>query len=77
MADGRTVTEADLGLSELAERQTPTPTLQEVRKEAERKLVSDVLATTQGNISKTAKILGVSRPTLYMMMRNLGLRAEE
>jgi two-component system NtrC family response regulator len=77
MADGRTVTAADLGLGDVAERQTPTPTLQEVRKEAERKLLSDVLATTQGNISKTAKILGVSRPTLYMMMRNLGLRAEE
>ncbi len=77
MADGRTITAADLGLSDVAERQTPTPTLQEVRKEAERKLVNDVLATTQGNISKTAKILGVSRPTLYMMMRNLGLRAEE
>jgi two-component system NtrC family response regulator len=77
MADGRTVTAADLGLSEVADRQAPTPTLQEVRKEAERKLVNDVLATTQGNISKTAKILGVSRPTLYMMMRNLGLRAEE
>jgi two-component system NtrC family response regulator len=77
MADGRTVTAADLGLSEVADRQTPIPTLQEVRKEAERKLVSGVLATTQGNISKTAKILGVSRPTLYMMMRNLGLRAEE
>ena len=77
MADGRTITAADLGLSEVAERQIPSPTLQEVRKEAERKLVNDVLATTQGNISKTAKILGVSRPTLYMMMRNLGLRAEE
>ena len=77
MADGRTVTAADLGLSEVVERQAPTPTLQEVRKEAERKLVSDVLASTQGNISKTAKMLGVSRPTLYMMMRNLGLRAEE
>jgi two-component system, NtrC family, response regulator len=77
MADGRTVTAADLGLAGVARQAAPMPTLQEVRQEAERKLVSDVLAATQGNISKTARILGVSRPTLYMMMRNLGLRAEE
>jgi len=77
MAEGRTITAGDLGLADLAQQPASMPTLQEVRQEAERKLVSDVLATTQGNISKTAKILGVSRPTLYMMMRNLGLRAEE
>jgi len=33
------------------------------------------VARTNGNIAKTAELLGVSRPTLYDLMHRLGLKA--
>ena len=43
------------------------PTLDEL----ERRYVARVLASTKGNISKAAKILGVDRKTLYRMREAL------
>jgi two-component system NtrC family response regulator len=40
-------------------------TLKEVREELEREVIARALRENGGNISKTAKMLGVSRPTLY------------
>ena len=39
--------------------------------ELERRYVARVLASTKGNISKAAKILGVDRKTLYRMRESL------
>ena len=75
MAEGKVISAQDLQLDQSAD-DAKLPTLREVRENAERRLVMDVLAATQGNVSKTAKLLGVSRPTLYDLMKNLGLRAE-
>jgi len=52
-----------------------TMTLRQAREKVEKELISKVLAQTQENISQSAKILGVSRPTLYELMKNLGLKA--
>lgn len=75
MAEGKVITPEDLQLVQVEE-EAKLPTLREARENAERRLVMDVLAATEGNVSKTAKLLGVSRPTLYDLMKNLGLRAD-
>jgi len=73
MADGKSVTAIDL---DLAERDTPDPiNLKAVRESADRKAIRHALARAEGNISNTAKLLGISRPTLYDLLKNYDLHA--
>jgi len=73
MADGKSVTAVDL---DLAERDTPDPiNLKAVRESADRKAIRHALARAEGNISNTAKLLGISRPTLYDLLKNYDLHA--
>lgn len=48
--------------------------LKEVRTRAERQAIQQALSITDGNISKTAELLGVSRPTLYDLLEKYGIR---
>ncbi|WP_247886788.1 helix-turn-helix domain-containing protein [Azospirillum sp. SYSU D00513] len=52
------------------------PTLRVLRDEAERRALLDAMARSGGNLSATARMLGVSRPTLYSLLRQHGVRAE-
>jgi putative PEP-CTERM system response regulator len=73
MADGKSVTAIDL---DLTERDTPDPiNLKAVRESADRKAIRHALARAEGNISNTAKLLGISRPTLYDLLKNYDLHA--
>jgi two-component system, NtrC family, response regulator len=45
-----------------------------VRTRAERQAIQQALTITDGNISRTAELLGVSRPTLYDLMEKYGMR---
>ena len=49
--------------------------LKSVREAADRVAIRKVLARTDGNMSNAAKILGISRPTLYDLMRQYGLES--
>jgi two-component system, NtrC family, response regulator len=73
MSEGATISAEDLGLSP----NTGEPAvlnLRQVRDEAERTAVLKVLGRVNGNLSKAAELLGVSRPTLYDLMHRFGLK---
>jgi len=73
MADGKHVTAADLDLGGAEE---PEPiNLKAVREVADRKAIRHALARAEGNISNTAKLLGISRPTLYDLLKSYDLHA--
>jgi len=76
MADGNLITPADLELDTAAEQKLPL-NLKEVRQEAERAAVLHALTLSDHNISKTAKLLGVTRPTLYDIMEKNHLKAKK
>ena len=43
--------------------------------QTDRKLIRHALARSEGNISSTAKLLGISRPTLYDLLKHYDLHA--
>jgi len=74
MAETPMLTAEDLGLKEGAE-SALLFNLKEVRTRAERQAIRQAMSITDGNVSKTAELLGVSRPTLYDLMEKYGIRA--
>jgi two-component system NtrC family response regulator len=75
LSDGKLISPADLELAALPNGQEYTPgTLKEARQEFERDIIARALKDNDGNISKTARAIGISRPTLYELMERHGLR---
>ncbi len=72
MAEGVSINAVDLGLK--VELNESSLNLRKVRDEAEKKAVNHALARANGNLSKTAETLGISRPTLYELLARFGLR---
>jgi len=75
MADGKLVTAADLDLQEGGEDDPQVLNLKAARERADRKAIRRALARSEGNISGTARLLGISRPTLYDLLRQYDLQA--
>jgi len=75
MADGKLVTAADLDLQEGAEDDPEVLNLKSARERADRKVIRHALARSEGNISGTARLLGISRPTLYDLLKQYDLQA--
>jgi len=71
MAEGMTVTAQDLGLED--EHGGLSLNLREAREQAERKVIQQALDVSNYNMSHAAEALGVSRPSLYNLMKKLGL----
>ena len=72
MADSNQLRAADLGLA--APAGDTMFNLRQIREQAEREAVVRVLGRVNGNMSRAAEMLGVSRPTLYDLMDRFGLR---
>lgn len=77
MADGRAVTAADLDLgSKVAADNDALPiNLRAAREVADRKAIRQAMSRTDNNISSAAKLLGISRPTLYDLLKQYRLSA--
>jgi two-component system NtrC family response regulator len=75
MADGKLVTAGDLDLQQGAEDDPDVLNLKSARERTDRKVIRHALARSEGNISNTARLLGISRPTLYDLLKQYGLQA--
>jgi two-component system NtrC family response regulator len=74
MCDGKLLTVADLDLPGMGSGQSALPiNLRAAREIADRRAIAEALARADGNISATARLLGISRPTLYDLMKAYGL----
>jgi two-component system NtrC family response regulator len=73
MADGTQVTTEDLELSSDASTEPEPLNLREVREKAESAAIRRALMRTESNVSKAAELLGVTRPTLYNLMKKYGI----
>ena len=67
MSDGPLLSAADLGFATVGEE--PPLTIRDARARAEREALQLALAQAGSNLSKAAKLLGISRPTLYDLMQ--------
>jgi two-component system NtrC family response regulator len=76
MSEGKYIGVEDLGLPAETEG-FKWLNLREVRSRAEGEAVRQAIAMTQGNLSRTAELLGVTRPTLYDLIEKLGIRGPD
>jgi two-component system NtrC family response regulator len=74
LADGRYLTAEDLGLSAADQGDALPFNLKQVREAAERQAIHRALAQANDNISEAAKLLGITRPTLYNLLDKHGMR---
>lgn len=72
MADGKFVTADDLDFSDEDEGELLL-NLKAAREASDRKAIKRAVARTEGNISSAAKLLGISRPTLYDLLKQYDL----
>ncbi|RZM09343.1 MAG: AAA family ATPase, partial [Sphingomonas sp.] len=72
MADGKLVTAADLDIDGKAA-DGAALNLRAVREVADRKAIRHALARADGNISGASRLLGISRPTLYDLLKSYDL----
>ncbi len=72
MADGKLVTAADLDLVAASDDGLPL-NLRTAREAADRQAIRQALAQAGGNISGASRLLGISRPTLYDLLKSYDL----
>lgn len=77
LAEGKRITSDDLDLSANRENDGSTTmplNLKAAREEADRRVIRQAIARSDGNISGAAKMLGISRPTLYDLLKQYDLQ---
>ncbi|OYU01875.1 MAG: PEP-CTERM-box response regulator transcription factor [Sphingomonadaceae bacterium PASS1] len=72
MAQGKFVTADDLDFSD-GDEDDLLLNLKAAREASDRKAIKRAVARTEGNISSAAKLLGISRPTLYDLLKQYDL----
>jgi len=75
MADGRTIGATDLDLPGAAPDEPDLINLRSAREVADRRAIRSAMSRTDNNISGAAKLLGISRPTLYDLLKQYRLQA--
>lgn len=75
MADGKLVTAMDLDIGSEDEENADLLNLKAAREVADRRAIRRALARTDGNISSAAKLLGISRPTLYDLLKQYDIQS--
>jgi two-component system, NtrC family, response regulator len=65
LADNKYITAQDLGLTA---QQATIDTLRKVREQSETQAIRHAFTLANGNLSKTADMLGITRPTLYALI---------
>lgn len=74
MCDQRNIGLADLGLPQ---HDDLSLNLRSVRQDAEKAAIIRAINMSDGNISAAAKLLGVTRPTLYDLIKKYGIHVQE
>ena len=76
MAEGKLIGAGDLDLGGGEGEAGDVLNLKAAREQADRRMIRQALARTEGNISNTAKLLGISRPTLYDLLKQYDLQPQ-
>jgi two-component system NtrC family response regulator len=71
LAEGKRITAQDLGFDEEYEPQSLN--LRQAREQVERQVIQNALTKYDNNMSRAAEALGVSRPSLYSLVKKLGM----
>lgn len=74
MSDGKLVGAEDLDLDDAEGGEAEALNLKSAREQSDRRMIRHALARSEGNISNTAKLLGISRPTLYDLLKQYDLQ---
>jgi two-component system NtrC family response regulator len=74
MAEGKYVTPGNLELKDPSSSEEEASTLRASRDSREKDLVRLAMEKADGNVSKAAAELGISRPTLYQLLVRYGLK---
>ena len=75
MTEGKLVNAADLDLAAPDNSGAQVLNLKSARETADRRVIRHALARSEGNISSTAKLLGISRPTLYDLLKQYDMQS--
>jgi two-component system NtrC family response regulator len=75
MADARNISVRDLDLPSNASSEPELINLRAAREIADRRAIRQAMSRTDNNISGAAKLLGISRPTLYDLLKQYRLQA--
>jgi two-component system NtrC family response regulator len=77
MADGKLVMKDDLDIADGSEAESEESwlNLRSAREAADRVAIRRAMMQSEGNISAAAKLLGISRPTLYDLLKQYRMQA--
>ena len=74
MAEAKLVSAEDLDLSDGKGADDDMLNIKAAREQADRRMIRQALGRSEGNISNTAKLLGISRPTLYDLLKQYDMQ---
>jgi two-component system NtrC family response regulator len=77
MSEGKYVTVGDLGLPDSGDGDLNWLNLRVARQRAEREAIRQALAVARWNLSRTAELLGITRPTLYDLLEKNDIEVPE